>query len=105
MLSTAKPLLEQQLLKILTDAYMTQYEPNKLLNASKYNTQIKADFQKKALKFAQQASGPVATAIYDFIKEIGITISIPPTIISPVTPITPGGPCSGVIPMTDIQIL
>lgn len=104
MLSPAEIILQQQLVKILKEAYMTQYEKNKVLEASKYNSNIKTSFEKKANDFANTAADPTAKAIHDFIKEIGITITIPPTIIAPTTIILPGGPCTGIIPMSNIQI-
>ena len=105
MLSTAKPILENQLLKILYDAYMTQYETNQLSDISKYDYEIKDKFLILATKFSQEAAGPTAEAIYKFIKEIGINITIPPSITAPpVPPTLPGGPCSGAIPISNITI-
>ena len=114
MLSTAKPTLQNNIKSILEkaayEAYMTQYAPNQISQASKYDDQIKSELEKKAKdfskKFAEKASNPVATAIYDFVKKIGIVITIPPSVIAPpLPPALPGGPCTGTIPMTNITIL
>ena len=114
MLSIAKPILQIQLLTILQEAafkmYMEQYASNKVAEAKSHDPLIKSSMesqgQKFALKFAQSASGPVATAIHDFVKEIGIMITVPPSAIAPpLPPALPGGPCSGTIPMTNITIL
>ena len=114
MLSTAKPTLQNSINSILEkaayEAYMTQYEPNQVSQASNYDSEIKSELEKKAddfsKKFATKASGPVATAIHDFVKEMGIMITIPPSVIAPpLPPALPGGPCSGTIPMTNITIL
>ena len=106
MLSIAKPILQQKVLSILKDAYMTQYEDNKVSEASKYNQENKLFFQQKAQEFAIKAAGPVTEAIYKFVKEIGIQVTVPPSIIAPpLPPALPGGPCSGVIPMTSFTII
>lgn len=104
MLSTAKPILQMNLQKILYDAYMTQYQPDPSMNSC--NTEAQISMEQAAIKFAQKASGPTADAIYNFVKEIGITIMVPPSIISPpLPPALPGGPCSGSIPPTNITIM
>lgn len=106
MLNIAKPILQQKLLPILKNAYMTQYEGNKVVEASKYNSESELLFQKKAQEFAMKAAGPVADAIYKFVKEIGIQVTIPPSVIAPpLPPALPGGPCSGIIPMTSFTII
>ena len=106
MLSSALPILQLKLLSILQEAYKTQYEPNKLEGASKYDMEMKAALEKKALQFAQKAAQPTAQAICDFVREIGINISIPPSVIAPpLPPSIPGGPCTGMVPMTNITIL
>ena len=99
MLSTAKPILENQLLKILYDAYMTQYETNQLSDISKYDYEIKDKFSILATKFSQEAAGPTAEAIYKFVKEIGIQANVTGTIIAP------SGPCTGSIPSTNFTII
>lgn len=114
MLSVAKPILQLQLMTILQEAaykmYMEQFASNKVTEAKAYDPMTKSSMesqgQKFALKFAQTAAGPVATAIHDFVKEIGIMITVPPSVIAPpLPPALPGGPCSGTIPMTNITIL
>lgn len=114
MLSTAKPILQAKLLQMLQDAsyemFMTQFSSNEVLEAKVYDIVNKKSMEKMgkefSLKFAQTAAGPVATAIYDFVKEIGINITVPPSVIAPpLPPALPGGPCSGAIPMTNVKIL
>lgn len=114
MLSTAKPTLQNSIKSILEkamyEAYMTQFSPNKISDLSKYDGDMKKALEKKAedfsKMFASKASGPVTTAIHDFVKEIGIQITIPPSVIAPpLPPALPGGPCTGMIPLTNIQIL
>ena len=114
MLSTAKPILQSQLLQILQNAsyemFMTQFAKNQISEAGKYDgdreNKMKQFASEFSQKFAQEASGPVAQAIYDFVKEIGIQVTIPSSVISPAKPPPlPGGPCSGMIPMINIKIL
>ena len=114
MLSSAKPILQTQLLQILQKAayemFMTQYSSNTIKGANKYDGEREAKMKISAnefsIKFAQSASGSVSTAIYDFVKEMGIMITVPPSAIAPpLPPVLPGGPCSGIIPMTNIQVL
>ena len=114
MLSTAKPILQTQLLKILQkatyDMFMAQYRKNAIPEASKYDIDAENKMKTQALEFsntfAQKAAEPISTAIYNFVKEIGIIVAVPPSVIAPPLPPTlPGGPCTGTIPMTNIQIL
>ena len=111
MLSTAKPTLKNDLKKVLEsaayDAYMELYQKNKVAEA-KSDSDAKDAHEKIAKAFsktfADKACGPVANAIHDFVKEIGISCTIPPSVISPITPVIPGGPCSGTIPPTSFSI-
>ena len=50
MLSSALPALQLKLLSILQEAYKTQYEPNKLGGASKYDMEMKAALEKYSVK-------------------------------------------------------
>jgi hypothetical protein len=105
MLSVAKPILQQQLLSILEAGYMSQFNQNELADARKYDSNIKSRYNNNAKKFAQTASGPVADAIYNFVKEIGIMATITGTITAPpAPPVLPGGPCFGSIPLTGFVI-
>lgn len=105
MLSVAKPILQQQLLSILEAGYMSQFDQNELADARKYDSDIKSRYNINAKKFAQKAAGPVATAIYNFVKEIGIMANVTGTITAPpAPPILPGGPCLGSIPLTGFMI-
>ena len=104
MLIPAKTELKIKLIAILQTAYMTQFTGNALSQIVKFDLERFGSAEAKALEFAYEAAGPVADAIYDFVKEIGINITVPPTLISPIVPPMPGGPCTGVIPMTNIKV-
>lgn len=117
MLSTAKMTLQSDIndafKKAAHDAYMEQYQSNKVSEAGsktdeesgkKYDDQTKETMEglaeKFAEKFASSISKDMATAIYDFVKEIGIQVNtIPPSVISP------SGPCTGMIPMTSFSVM
>jgi hypothetical protein len=62
------------------------------------------NLDKKVKEFRQKCEGPIADAIEKYLKAISIIITIPPTIISPIVPPLPGGPCTGVINPQDITI-
>lgn len=97
-LSGAKPKLEQELNKAFYDAYMTQYEDNKVPEAGKYNSNVKSSLEKKAHEFADSMAKDMANAIYNFVKEIGIMATVTGTITAP------SGPCMGNIPLTNFTI-
>jgi hypothetical protein len=103
MLSTAKPILEMKLRQILIDAYKTQFITNSQAGAQVGI--VSSDIDKAALNFANKAAPATADAIYNFVKEIGIMINPTPMVIAPPLPPTlPGGPCTGIIPITNITI-
>lgn len=103
MLSTAKPTLEKQINNILKDALykaqMKQFRGGGDANLSQimYN-----HMQKMAMEFAttaaDEASGKLANAIYDFVKAIGITAVVKGTLSNT------GGPVTGTIYPKDFQI-
>ena len=108
MLSSAKPTLQNSINSILEkaayEAYMTQYAPNQVTQASKFDNDMKDKLEAKANAFADTLSSELAadlaTAIHDFVKEIGIQINtIPPSVIAP------SGPVTGTIPITSFTIL
>ena len=104
MLSTAKPILETKLRQILIDAYKTQFVSNS--EAGAQTGIVSSDINKAALNFANKAAPAAADAIYNFVKEIGIMINPSPVVVAPPLPPTlPGGPCTGIIPITNITIL
>lgn len=83
---------------------MSQYNMDSSMNSC--NDEAKSAMEKAAIKFSQKAAGPTATAIYNFVKEIGITISVPPSVVAPPLPPTlPGGSCIGTIPASNIIIM
>ena len=88
--------LKKDIYDILYSAYMIQYMKNtsdKIYADDERGR--KSGFEDAAKEFADCASGPVSLAIDKFVKDIGIFVTIPPSVIAPVTPILPGGPCSG----------
>lgn len=105
MLVTAKIKLQADLMSMLQQAYMQNFASNKVVEEKAYDVKAKMAMQKKALKFAQTAAGPVANAIYKFVKEIGITATIPPSVTAPPAPPLPGGPCTGTMLMTNFKII
>ena len=100
MLANAKPVLEQELYKYIYDAYMEQFSTNP--EAQKYATEANDTMIKAATKFASKLSKGMADAVYKFVMDIGITVTIPPTVIAP--PGVQGGPCSGTILPTNFNI-
>lgn len=104
MLTDKKPDFEQKLYDALRAAYLTQFSIDP--NAGKYNGSAQNAMNEAADKFATKASKPCMEAIYNFVKEIGIIITVPPSIIAPpLPPALPGGPCNGSIPPNNITIM
>ena len=105
-LGVAKNKLKEDLKNAFYDAaykaYMTQHQPNAISEAQKHDNIGKKQMEKLAIDFAEELSNSLAKdmseALYNFVKEIGIQITIPPTVIAP------SGPCSGVIPPTSFTI-
>lgn len=109
MLSSAKPKLKSDLEKILYDAmyeaYKTTFLESSITDGSiskNADNEIETAAKKFADKASKTAAEPMATAIYDFVKSIGIMASPKGTLISP------GGlvpaPVTGTILMTDFTI-
>lgn len=99
-LISSKPKLEQDLKKILEDS-MYEADMTSLLDgdgvepsiAAKIRKDMDAACRKKAQKFAERAYGPLAQAIYDFVKEIGITLTPTGLLMAPQA-------VSGILPVT-----
>lgn len=109
MLITAKPVLESKINQILFDSLYKSLNlmySNSSLSENVINStgqkEIDDASEKTAKSFADNASGPLADAIYDFVKSIGITATPKGTLISP------GGmapaPVTGSIIMSDFTI-
>lgn len=106
-LKVAKLELEQKLRDAFFNAgfnaYMTQHQPNAVSEAQKYDNVGKDQMKKLANDYAEELSKSLAKdmaeAIYNFVKEIGIQVTIPPSVIAP------SGPCTGVIPLTSFTII
>ncbi len=97
-LNGAKPKLETDLKKLLEDAL---YESEMtMVNgcdepriAAKVKQVLDKAAREKAKKFAEKAYQPLAKAIYEFVKEIGITLTPKGTLIAPQAP-------AGALPIT-----
>lgn len=99
-LAASKPKLEQDIKKLLEDACY-EAEMTMINGGSKADPRIVAKIQKdmdaasrkKARKFAEKAYKPLAEAIYNFVKEIGINLTPKGTLIAPQAP-------AGALPIT-----
>lgn len=106
-LSASKPILKQDLQTLLEkaayEAYLTQQNTGDCdpALASQLESDLKKAADTFAKKFAETAADPLATAIHNFVKEIGIMATPKGTLISA----APGAPVAGVINMTDFTIL
>lgn len=98
MLSTAKAKLKTDLYKCFFEAYTKQYMATQGMGFQDLNAQISAQIAKSGHSFANKISSEMADAIYDFVKEIGINITVPPTVMCGPTP------CTGTIPMTNVKV-
>lgn len=97
-LASAKSSFENDIYNVLKDAlynaYMTQYNDNVVEEASKFNIDVQNKMKEVAINFseeaAKKASKGLADAIYNYIKEMAITINHIPkgTLISPAGPVT-----------------
>lgn len=107
MLSSAKKQLKEDLKSILTkslyDAYSTMFIPAPDTDAT-INNYIKNEIDDAAKKFAktaaESAAEPMANAIYDFVKQIGIMATPKGSLVAPPM----GGPVSGVININEFSI-
>jgi len=106
-LIASKPILKQTLenilLKAAYEAQNTMIHDGDCPQALK--TKLEADMKEGAMKwakkFSEEAGGPMADAIYDFVKEISIVATVKGTLIAP----PPSGPVTGVINPTDFKII
>ena len=85
------------------EAYMTQFKSNNVAEAGRHDAAAKSKYEKQAKEYAQtladELAGKMAQAIYDFVKEIGIQVTIPSSVVAP------SGPCWGTIPMNNFKII
>lgn len=98
MLSTAKTKLKADLYKCFLEAYVKQYSACTDSGSEAVNSGAEAQIAQSGHKFANKISSGMADAIYDFVKEIGINITVPPTVMCGPTP------CTGTIPMTNVKV-
>lgn len=101
MLETAKPKLqtdiENAIFEAFKEAEMTQCSNDGSILGNAMEAHIQQGASKYAKKAAEIAAPKIAEAIYDFVKEIGITAT-------PTTLVSPSGPVTGVIKMPDFTI-
>ena len=107
MLTTAKPILQQELYKstydAAYDAYMSQFKSiQRHKNMQEANQAMIESATRFAKTLADKLSVDMADSIYKFVKEIGIMVTIPPTVIAP--PGIQGGPCVGTITMENFKV-
>jgi len=96
--NTLRDIFKRELEEALKSAYMTQFSENNNQNASKINLETKKVMEiaannfavEAADKFSSKASKDIANAIYNYIKEMQITITHTSlgTLISPMGPVT-----------------
>lgn len=97
-LVAAKPKLEQDIKKILEDAMYesemtTMSDGEEPRVSAMVKSLLEQTSRKKAKKFAEQACKPMAEAIYNFVSEIGITLTPKGTLLAPQAP-------TGVLPIS-----
>lgn len=109
MLSSAKPTLQSDLEDLLEEAayeafMTTQESPSGTASSisNRMEKELKSAASNFAKKFAEVAGEPMAEAIYNFVKEIGIIATPSGSLIS--TSITSPSPVTGTMPMSDFAI-
>lgn len=108
-LISSKPKLESDIEKILKkaayEAFYAMHEkvdgPPEIKKAM--DRQLKDSARRFADKFAEETARPLSEAIYNFTKNIGITMKPSGALIS--TSITTPSPVIGICPMSDFTIL
>lgn len=102
-LIASKPILEQELKKILYEAFFNQFLS---ITDATISASVLQQGHKMANKFAKTASKGAANAIYDFVKSMDITIT-PNGMMAPPAPsgTPPGGPATGTITSSNITII
>lgn len=105
-LIASKPVLEQELKKLLYEAYLAQFLNMTDQSLASLNAEMIKNAHQMANKFAKTASKGAANAIYDFVKSMDITIT-PTGMMAPPAPsgYPPGGPATGTITPTNITIV
>lgn len=105
-LIVAKSQLSLDLKKVLREA---AYEAQITCKSDGADKEIRSALHRRideaamkfAEKFADTAHKPMAEAIYNFVKEIGIVVTPMGTLISA----TPGSPVTGTVPMNNVKII
>lgn len=104
MLSDAKPILQSNINEILYNslykAFMSTFSESDISDSS-INKRAKQEIDDAAKQFAKtcadEASKNLAESIYEFVKKIGI-------VAKPTGLVSPQGPVSGIINLTDFSI-
>ena len=105
MLKTAKPILESQLKTILYnaayEAMISQMEAGEAdpMMKEKYDMNFRTAAMKFAQAFSETACKPMAQAIYNFVMQMGITMTPQGTLMSP------HGPVTGAATINDFKVL
>lgn len=104
-LAVAQVKLAADLLQILQKAAFNAYMTQQNSGTSDGGVQMRMDIElnkaalKYSTKFATEAAQPMAKAIYDFTKEIGIMITNPLGLVAPM------GPVAGIVPLTGFTVI
>ena len=96
-LSTAKIVLEQELIKAFYDAYKSQVSIPTENGVSLVDDSASID--KALYEQAEQMGKGMAAAIHNYVSQMDISVVLSGTVISP------SGPCVGTIPPTSFTIL
>lgn len=107
MLSTAIETLKKDVFDAIKSDKVAKSFETALLSTFPPESEQDADCKKMAKTFGELAAGylagalatPLSKAIDKFVKDAGIQITIPPSVVSP------HGPCSGSIPPSNVKIL
>lgn len=97
-LGASKPKLEQDIRQILEDAFYeaemtTKDDGGESRITAMVNDLLDKTSRKKAKTFADKAYQPLAQAIYDFVMEIGVTLTPKGTLMAPQA-------TTGILPVT-----
>ena len=108
-LAGALPKLKMDIQKLMYDAAYSSFMTVRTGDAdtipviqSKLDAQLDAAAVNYARRFSRAVAQPLSTAIYEFVKEIGINLINPSTLMS--TSIVSPSPVTGTVPMTGFRV-
>lgn len=93
-LEASKQILVNDLQNAINNAFEAAFKTMFIYSAGEEGNYLATKFAKTA---AEQASGPIAEAIYKFITN-GKIVGQNPTVSTIIAPPMSGGPCTGVLP-------